>query len=244
MKYDIVISSCSLYSDCWEFLDISLGKVDLSKFRVTLITDRDNTDCGYTNFELYETNNLDWSTSLIECLKRLKGKSVLFLQEDYFLHEFDNNQIYKKFEELEDLNEGACCYLNNSYVEHKKNGNFRGCSLQAGIWNRIKLIELSRKFPNPWCFEVYGSLYTRLHRIAFTCSRSPMISYTFTAINRGKWSDEGKDFIKAISPDFDFSFRGFYSAPGYFSLKFNLLIKIVDLRSVHVRQSLRSLIGF
>lgn len=217
-----------------------MAKINNEYFEVFLVTDHNKECIGLKNITIYETGVLDWSKSLMKYLQTIEDENIIFLQEDYFLQDFYNVGIFDLLEKGVVNNNEPCMYLNEYYVERRSDEDFRGCSLQAAVWHKSTFEELIGKFPNPWCFEVYGGYYCRKKRLKFSCTTSPMIDYTFTAVNRGKWSAEGIQYIKQYYPNFDFTKRGVFLGDRYVRDKLNLLRKLVNLRNDKVRISIKN----
>lgn len=245
MKYPVIVSSCAAYSDCWGLLINSLEKhVNFDLFYVIIVTDYVPTGClhlqEYPSVDFYITENSNWSESLEIFFNGLFCETFLYIQEDYFLLDFNNEYIHSVFKETK----YDCYYLNKRTVDTKKYlqsednlMDVRPASLQAAVWNRSVFLNLLGKYRTPWLFEIWGTVGCKLLSVTSVCSSIPLINYTFTAVNRGKWSDEGIRYMAEYGFSYDLFIRRGQYHPNFYSDKLNLINKTLNFRSEHVRHA-------
>lgn len=212
MKYDIpiLISSNSKYSDCWEPLSKSLetsGMFD-SFDDIYLICDKlDSFENKNFLYSISGTN--DWSDSLKVTLNQLKSDYFIYMQEDYFIRKFHAANFEHVLQNFKN-SKAICCYFNKNYVSEYSN-KVVPCSLQMALWRTRDFQNLIEKFRDPWLFEIFGRRYCLRHnKIANVLSNS-LVEYTFTAVNKGKWSHDGVHFLASHGYQLEFlDARGLY----------------------------------
>jgi len=208
MNVSILVLSCDSYEDCWE---------PFFKYK-----NKYWTDCKYDTYLVTETktckhaktiniNNECWTVRFKEALKQIDSPYVLIMLEDFFIRSkvnqdkidtcfFDNDTITFNFEkDYRDSIKGTnwnLQYNNQIYLN----------SCQAGIWDRLKLIDRLQEDMNAWQWECTNINSPFKHYIN---NGDTIIDYGYThdrkgfGVTRGKWSKECMEFLKDDNIDFD-----------------------------------------
>jgi hypothetical protein len=84
--------------------------------------------------------------------------------------------------------------------------NYR-TSLQMGLWRKSTLQELIDPEETPWQFEIEGSLRSTRFGDRFLAVTKPKygIQYTFTAVERGYWSQKAFLYAQEEGIEIDFA---------------------------------------
>ncbi len=208
----LLILSCDKYADIWQpFFDF-LHKhwsdcpypVYLGTNEIIFHDDRVKTVCAGPP--------RDWSNDTLEILKQIPEENIIILLEDYFVYAHpDQNLLSRSVELLEKRNATflrLACFPSDhfedyaydvipsdpEFVETRKDARYR-VNLQAGLWNKSKLMELIVPGESPWAFETEGTKRSRnttdsylgVHETKGLRHVHGPIPYLCTALSRGVW---------------------------------------------------------
>ncbi len=220
-KTCVLISSCDSYSDAW------------SPF-FTLF-DRYWPDCDWpvfllSNFETWPSDRIhplaigedhSWSTNLRIALEELQPRSIIYLQEDYFLQ---NPVDMQRLSELNDFAlENGVGYVRlagspdpdlafeNPFGlgELSRETKFR-CSLQGAWWDTDVLLKLLVDDETGWDMEMKGTERAKALPQPFlgVNSDAPLVDYIFeTAILKGRWMPQALRLCRQEGIELDLSRR-------------------------------------
>jgi hypothetical protein len=156
------------------------------------------------NSKTININNECWTVRFKEALKQIDSPYVLIMLEDFFIRSkvnqdkidtcfFDSDTITFNFEkDYRDSIKGTnwnLQYNNQIYLN----------SCQAGIWDRLKLIDRLQEDMNAWQWECTNINSPFKHYIN---NGDTIIDYGYThdrkgfGVTRGKWSKECMEFLK------------------------------------------------
>ena len=234
----IVVGSTDSYQDCWEPFLRLLDIYWPDRPTVYLITEAGFID--WPDVEVVqtfaETGAHQWAASIRDGIRQIDAVAFLYLQEDYFLHDF------VRIDALEDL---VGWFLNSSahclrLWEGARSGPWspsEECSdvwevlpdsdylvsLQAALWKKASLLELLREGESAWEFEAFGSVRAReaamrmvaVNRDEYRGVGREIVPYKGTGIVRGEWNYSAVvDLFRQHSISVDFTLRGFHKPPG------------------------------
>ena len=173
----IVVSSCDAYSDCWDaFFTLFDAYWPDCPYPVVLVSETKLYDGGNDRIRSFLAckesgkRSLAWGGCMIECLRRLESKVVLYLQEDHFLQGRVDQDLVAEFASFvaemswtheTTMHIGLCPRSSHGpfhLTEHPllwevdRLARYR-FSLQPGLWNREKLLQFLRYHDSPWDFE-------------------------------------------------------------------------------------------
>lgn len=180
MKSDctVLVCSCDKYSDLWfPFFELFRRQWPDCKYRIVLNTESktySHKDLNIECFSLYAPNKqIEWGKRMIDHLTRIDTKYVLILLDDFFLcNKVKTSEIEKILEWMKEdqdiatfslyrkkVDGDVASDLYNNYYLRAQDGMYK-CNLQAGVWNKDKLLLNIKKHENPWEWELYGNQRT------------------------------------------------------------------------------------
>jgi len=229
-----LLSSYDNGEDCWNaFFTALLDNWKNFDMKVVLNTESKSYEfpgINITTFSLFKPGvNIPWGFRLIETLKRIKTKYILFFLEDFWLDSEVDVDFFEKtirwMEENPDIATFSYYPAGNNNIKDNVFERFElrpakcefKLNAQAAVWRREKLISFIRPHENPWEFEVWGSKRAARYKDRFyTLIRGaePVFSYgdpmEGCIIHRGKWNkDAVMKFERKYSLGIDYSIRGF-----------------------------------
>lgn len=170
----IIVSSCDKYAEIWPAFFACLfrnwSSLQSTNKSTPLILLTGHKTFSHPRVQTFNTQrNEDWSYNLKRVLKHVKTPYVLYLQEDYLLHQPVNEErLASVIQHMRLCPKIAYCQLNevpsNHYIKAnkqlQKKAPFRGyikvasrASLQAALWRKDVLYAVLRTGENPWEFE-------------------------------------------------------------------------------------------
>jgi hypothetical protein len=164
LNVSLLVSSCDLYSDLWlphsRFLELNWEHLNI---RTILLTDKE-TQFKIKNMEIISISSNNYSKRLIECLKYINTKYVLFSLDDYFLINKVNEKDLSEFLNFMSLNNVKYLRLfkipNSNKIYSKNNNTFiidlkndYDINFYPAIWEKEYLISLIDNFENIWDLE-------------------------------------------------------------------------------------------
>lgn len=210
----IIVSSCDKYADCWKpfcqllFKYWPFLKDQKRKIEIVLITNKK--EFSYPGITVYKTGeDKSWSDNLLEALKTIKSKYVLYLQEDYFLSSpLDERRLGYLFTEMKKHNIpyieiGPDSFFNKEKdyplvkgtVIKGKHIPYR-TSLQPALWEKKVLEHLLKQKETAWTFEVAGSTRSEGLMEPFLAVKNDHPIHFFNACGSGYFSKKALEFLK------------------------------------------------
>lgn len=186
-KCTVLINSCDKYEDAWyPFFELIKKYWNECEYPFVLNTETKNYKHTGVNLEVIkiESKSEKWGSRLINSLNKIESEYVILLLEDFFLlGPVDYVEIERCIQWMNIEKNIAAIYFKkiagfvsdkksdvlNDYILMEENKRYK-LNLQAGLWNREKLISLIQDEDTPWSFEEIG--YKRLENLnyKFYCS--------------------------------------------------------------------------
>jgi hypothetical protein len=170
----VLILSCDKYTDIWNpFFTLFFRYWDNCPFPVYLGTNEKQYSFPNVNV-IHSGKGEDWSNDTIRILKQIPEKYVIVILEDYFLYaQADNEKLKRCISVMEKTNATfmrIACFPSDHFADYaydvmednpefcttRKSAHYR-VTLQAGLWNREKFIDLINPGESPWDFEINGT---------------------------------------------------------------------------------------
>lgn len=211
----IVVSSCDKYAECWKpFCELLMRywpslKTYNNHIRIILITN--NKPFSFPGVNVFQTGkDKSWSDNMLEVLKTVKTKYVLYLQEDYMMSEPIKEARIKEL--LDGIKEGKAVYiqLNNDGSDYKnkspynllpgtrmkaKHTGYRP-ALQSALWEKNTFGWLIKSGESPWQFESEGGTRSQgiQHPFLYVFENHPI--QFVNACHLGYWEKKALDFLE------------------------------------------------
>lgn len=215
----ILVTSCDAYADAWPaFFD--------NFYRYW-------PDCPYSIY--LQTNQLtpvfkgvnviaigqdqDWSSNLIETLKRIPAAKVLLLLEDFWIWQPVNTQKMGELSELLDKNIASIRLVpkpapDEPYLSElgliRKGSHYR-VSFQAGLWRRDVLLQVLLAGESAWEAEMEGSKRSvNVSGDFLSIDRIPAENWPIRYLNaiiKRKWTPEAVKVAKERGIQLEFKHR-------------------------------------
>ncbi len=228
----LLVNSCDSYCDCWDGF-FQLLKIQWPDFDMNIVLNTESktysfADLKIQTFQMYKNKNTSWGKRMIETLKRIKTKYILFTLEDFYIESPVNTEELLKCYDYMENNPNIAYFsffptkdVNNiksekypGFEKRSQKGEYR-LNCQIALWNREKLISYIRTHESPWEWELYGSKRSSRYKEEFysICKDTPKIFdyQNGSIIMRGRW------YMERIIPlkekyrlNIDFSKRGTY----------------------------------
>ena len=256
--FAILINTTDSFEDCW-IPFFTLFKKYWPEFNGTIFLNTEKKSfsfCGLNIVSLQNDLNTSnykppWSECLLRALDVISDDIVLYMQEDYFLHNFVKSDLVNEFAKLISISDIGCIQLTDQATpgpfhssEHKNlleidiKAPYR-ISTQAALWERTVLKQYLIKHETAWQFEVYGTRRARIiqNKICnvdpsiYGINKTEIIPYVFTGIIRGKWNPEIVKLFSIQNLTKDFSLRGIYNSGSQRSL-IERIIHRLEIRNI------------
>jgi hypothetical protein len=216
--FALLILSCDKYSDAWDpFFSLFRKFWPECPYKVYLATNELKPE--YSGVQIIASGApKNWSDDTLAVLHQIPEKYVIVLLEDYFLNNKPDILWLQKCLSIMHSENAAFLRLASFRKDHfdmyafdviqqhpdfgvtRKSAPFL-INLQAGIWNREKLISYIKPGESPWDFET-----------------SP-IPYLCTAITKGVWMREAIELCKELDVKIDTRNRPVESSSAYLKRK-------------------------
>ena len=245
-NYSILVNSSDGFEDCWgpfftmfrKFWPKCTAPVYLNT--ETKVWQFPNFNIQCTTVQGNQQRRLTWSECLISALDQIKTPFVLYLQEDYFIHQPVRTEVistavqqmlaHPEIKHIALSRHGSMAPYEPSHFEGllkiRQKAKYR-ISTQAALWRVETLKSYLRPEENGWMFEIYGTFRAQRRQECFLCANfdiskgGPAIEYLHTGIIKGKWLAEMPAVFAANNIEIDYSKRGFYKPKPYlFNLRF------------------------
>lgn len=197
----VIIPSCDAYSDCWEpFFKLLFRYWPDCPFPIHLIsTQATYDDPRVNNIPLGADHG--WASNLKRVIQDLGCRSIVYLQEDYFLQQsVDTQRLRSVIQHARQIGAG---YIRLSGApdpdlphdnpfglgEISRQARYRS-SLQAAWWNTDTLLKLLVEGESGWDMELAGTerSYALPELFLAVPTRLPLLDYYFqTGVLKGKW---------------------------------------------------------
>jgi hypothetical protein len=235
--FSLLINTTDSFEDCWlPFFD--LFRKYWPDFKGTVYLNTEKKSFTYNELKIISIkNNIKtpdykptWSECLLRALYEIPDSIVLYMQEDYFLHDYVKSTIVDELVHILTTTEIDCIHLTDQatpgpfcetkyqyLLEIERNAPYR-ISTQAALWKKEALKQYIRKHENAWQFEHFGTRRARIinHCIynvnvkTFKKDINEIIPYIFTGIIKGKWNREMIELADKEGLKIEFSIRSFY----------------------------------
>lgn len=155
-------------------------------------------------FELVYLNHTgpkeEWSKFVIEYLKTIDDKLVIFALDDYLISDSFETSLYETalriFEDQKNVSNVKLC--KTTYQEHQE----YPVTTQYTIWKRKHLIDLLGHTTDPWNFEIHGSKVFRTKDLNAVCFAKPIIKYSVFSCLSSRWQGIRWDGVKQEDLDY------------------------------------------
>lgn len=236
-QFSILVNTTDSFEDCW-IPFFTLFKKYWPDYKGTIYLNTETKRVSFQGLNIVSIqNNLansnyvpTWSECLLHALDVIPDVTVLYMQEDYFLHDFVKNDIIIELSSLISSTDIDCIHITDQatpgpfyktdysqLVEIGKKAPYR-ISTQAALWRKDVLRKYIRKNENAWQFEYYASkragiFKDKLYNVtSILCKKdqNEIIPYVFTGIIRGKWNKEVIELFSKNGIIVDYEKRGYY----------------------------------
>lgn len=227
----VLVNSCDRYEDAWNPF-FTLFKKYWTDCPYKIYLNTETKSYSYPGLDIECLNVLNskkkytWSKRLIDCLKRINSKYIVFLLEDFFFLDYVKSGILDKTKVWLDQNEDVSCfqfYPNVKLVSYD-DGCFPGflrrdmkgkwwLRCQAAIWRRSDLLQYLNPYENVWQYEEYGTNMAKLYNKRFyNAADTDSIPFFYNVditsgygLYEGQWLESNKALFEKenISVDFE-----------------------------------------
>ena len=237
-EFAVFINSCDAFSDCWEPF-FKLFKTYWPSYQGKLFLNTENKSFSYPGLEIVPLQvasevspqkKLTWGECTIRALREIDSEVVLYLQEDYFLNDYVNEELINELSALVINNASIhCLHITDQCPKATKASKFEKLfqipkriqyrvSCQAAFWRKEILLECLRPKETAWEFEKWGSKRAAILDHNFYAVDQKIVKknefeifpYVTTGIIRGKWSKEVASLFKQHDISIDLEKRGFF----------------------------------
>lgn len=224
----MLISSCDKFSDCWDPYFHGLKKYwPDCPYDVYIITNYKEiqNDCVKA---IKIGADRDWSANTLQGLQYITTPYIIYTHEDFWIKKRVDTKVIEDYVGLMDLDQvdyiglypGSEPYIPFPLDERlcviADDASYR-TSLQVALWRKNVLEALIVEGENPWQFEIqgtersrrYGNRFLSVKRF-FDGENEPYhygVDYVCTAINKGRWSKEAKQYAQLEGLTIDFTLR-------------------------------------
>lgn len=225
----LLVNTCDGYSDCWDGF-FKLLKIQWPSFSLPTVLNTESKSYSCEGLDIRVVNskkkNAPWGKRLINALKSIDTKYVLFALEDFYLEgPVDEDKLIECYAYMEKNPNIAvfgffptddCANVESKeypgFEKRPQNGEYR-LNCQIALWNREKLISYIRPHENPWEWELYGSRRSsRYNEEFYSLKNDEELPFKYSRgaiIMRGRWWLEyARPLNEKYGLDIDFSKRG------------------------------------
>ena len=251
--YTVLINSCDAFEDCWlPFFQLFSKYWPDCDAKILLNTEKKNWAYDYAHVECTQVQGgnpgrLPWSECLIRALDQIQTPLVLYLQEDYFIHQRVRSDVINSAVEhmiahpevkhiglTKHGSHGPYLKTDQDWLKQvRRNARYR-ISTQAGLWRVDTLRSYLRPEENGWMFEIFGTWRASRRNDIFLCADYDLsrggaaIDYLHTGIVKGRWLQEIRNVFEGNGIDVDYSRRGFYIPKHPLLHKFEVGSRLLD----------------
>ena len=260
-NYTILVNSSDGFDDCWyPFFTLFKKYWPQCSAPIFLNTEtktwlHPGIDIQCTTVQEGQLKKLTWSECLLSALNQIKTPLVLYLQEDYFIHQQVRKEIidasvehmlaYPEVKHIALTRHGSLGpyepYPIQEFEIIRQKAKYR-ISTQAALWRVETLKSYLKAEESGWMFEIYGTWRARRIFDKFLCCKTnidnggPAIDYLHTGIIKGKWLAEIQPVFEKHGIEIDYAKRGFYyPKPGLLN-KLDVGLKLLSRPGYFARQ--------
>lgn len=165
----------------WKYYNYYYQKYFTCDYLMDTVFLTENKKVDFKDMQSVQTGNVPWADGLINYLKSVNYKYVIYQHEDYFLTEITNHNVAEKLINIckdQDLQLLKCCgwwagFIDENVPMEKKtddlwlfnNNSPYLVSHQTSIWNKDFLLSTLIPGMNPWEHEINGTIELRKRNI-------------------------------------------------------------------------------
>ena len=215
----IVVASCDRNSDTWYPFHHCMEKYWPNHPKVVYSTETKVNPYYTTVCKDYPISA--WTRRIRETLETIRDKEVLLIVDDAFIRRpVDVARVAIAIDTMKKDNTIACInfekkydFLNDAYSEDflkRRDGAPWQVSIQCGLWDRKKLMDVLEGDMDPWTVERLqpSKGYTYLINNGDYIIDYGYITHVYFGLHNGKWCQEVIPFFEKEGIDVDYS-RGF-----------------------------------
>lgn len=264
--YAVFVNTTDKFEDCW-LPFFKLFSIYWPDFKGTIYLNTEYKEFTYGQLNIISVKNCErfgskpetWSECLEAGVRFVENEVLLYMQEDYFFHDYVENDTINHFALTMRNSDIDCIHLTDQhssgpfqsspfeklwrlskYAHHK-------ISCQAALWKKDALVQFIRSYENPWQFELYGTLRAQLsdpnfytvNRDIYGIKKREVIPYIFTGVIQGKWYVKVVDLFSKHSIEIDYSIRGFISEQGKYAILPRIKRKFKDISRTSIMEIMK-----
>ena len=216
----MVVLSCDKCEDLFEPFHYCVEKYYPSHPEIIYITETKQNPYYKTICKNYPIEQ--WTRRIREALKEIEDNQILMIMDDFFIREpVDTKRIEYLSKELK--GNIACFCFEKSYDINDEETNVKGMkkrqhgseyevSINCGLWDKNKLIDVLKGEHNPWYVEFARD---NCGYDFYINSEDYIINWGYetwipTGVFRGKWCKNIIPFFEKEGIKIDYDRRGFY----------------------------------
>ena len=251
-KFSILVNTTDSFDDCWEPF-FKLFKLYWPNYDGKIYLNTENKTFSYKDLRIISLQNGltngSWSECLDYAVNKIDEEYFIYLQEDYFFHNYVNHEKLMNFFNMMENNKFDCLHLTDQcsigpfkktniskdFWEFNRNTPYR-ISTQAAFWNRKMILKVIRYWESGWDFEKFGTKRSKnksykimsINHDLYKRNSNEIMPYIFTGIIKGKWKKEVIKIFDKHNIEIDYSLRGFSEV----NLEYSLVRKTKSLKSL------------
>lgn len=236
----VIVNSCDKYCDLWPpFFDLMKTNWPDCKYPVILNTESKefSSDNGLNIIclKIFEKNStVDWSTRLIETLKRINTEFVFCILDDEFIMESVSQTAFDRLLSIMKIDKRiSSIVLDTPFTDDifpllKKSSVYKGLypvpfaqynynSANAAIWRKSRLLHYLKQGESPWEFEINTKYRLLYYDKFFYCSkeyspvRTSFLAICGVGIIKGQWLWNTPKLFEHFGIDVDYNKRGIFT---------------------------------
>ena len=252
-RFSILVNTTDQYEDCWEPF-FKLFKKYWSQFEGNIYLNTETKQFGTPELKISSIQNKlihkTWSECLRFALNFIEEEIILYLQDDYFLNDFVDQQKIQYYADLMVKEKIDCIHLSPyaskgpfyltqypNLMKFARNAEYK-ISLQAALWQKSLLKKYLRVHENAAQFERYGTKRAwrsqeEIYNYFDLLNKTSLIPYYSTGIIKGKWNRVAvKQLFEQNDITVDFTRRGYYEGVGNSKPKITIKKIVSRIRSI------------
>ena len=252
----LVMTTCDAYQDVAQHFFPILKKFwpsfDLKTYIITE-TKEINSEDTFINY-IFCGNNKMWSERLIDGLKLIEEKYILFVMDDYYFGRMVDNQI---FIDIVDFMQQNGIFYYNLKNKNKSSRKFKGkkigyinkktnygVSLQAAVWEKDYLLNLINGLKcSAWEIENYFEKMLLVEEGKYflhgACDLRNVLNIQ-NAVIKGKWVPSAIKFYRKYDYQIDTSLRGMLPFKDVFRQSFFTFFS--DIIPIRLRKRIKKML--
>ncbi len=215
----IIVSSCDKYAELWHpfftFLFKQWPSLKTHNLHIPILLIANKETYKDPRVTVVQTGtNRNWANSMLEVLKSVKTKYVLYFQEDYFLNQPVNEEhLYNLVQAMDEENVAHMEIAQDDYftkviqaplhptrvgIAIKPRFSEWRTSLSVSLWRKEVLEWLIKPGENPWLFEEAGTFRSQGMKEPFwTVVANHPLAYLNACHNGGWWRQEVFKYVQS-----------------------------------------------